>query len=88
MKILVTGGAGFVGNHLANKLKNLGHKVLIVDFPKKDMIKNISNNFDFYGFDLSANDWFIEDNWGIVFDEQGKEYDIEEIQEENITEGE
>ena len=33
-------------------------------------------------------EWFIEDNWGIVFDEQGKEYDIEEIQEENITEGE
>ena len=32
MKILVTGGAGFVGNHLAHKLKELGHDVIINDF--------------------------------------------------------
>ena len=53
MKILVTGGAGFIGNHLANKLKNLGHEILVVDFLEKDTVKNVSNNFSFYGFDLS-----------------------------------
>jgi len=31
MKILVTGGAGFIGSHLANKLKELGHQVVIFD---------------------------------------------------------
>lgn len=30
-KILVTGGSGFIGAHLVNKLINLGHKVLNVD---------------------------------------------------------
>ncbi len=31
MKILVTGGAGFLGSHLCEKLVNLGHDVLCVD---------------------------------------------------------
>ncbi len=30
-KILVTGGAGFIGSHLAEKLLALGHEVIIVD---------------------------------------------------------
>ena len=31
MNILVTGGSGFIGGHLVNKLKELGHKVIICD---------------------------------------------------------
>ncbi len=31
MNILVTGGAGFIGSHVAEKLVNLGHKVVVVD---------------------------------------------------------
>jgi UDP-glucose 4-epimerase len=31
MKILITGGAGFIGSHLAERLLELGHEVFIID---------------------------------------------------------
>ena len=31
MRILVTGGAGFIGSHLAEKLLGVGHQVVILD---------------------------------------------------------
>ena len=34
LKILITGGAGFIGAHLTEKLIKLGHKILVVDILK------------------------------------------------------
>ena len=31
MRILITGGAGFIGSHLAERLLNEGHSVIILD---------------------------------------------------------
>ena len=56
MKILVTGGGGFVGNHLAQKLKDLGHEVLVNDFSNK--VFNCLTEFDVYDFDLSEYEHF------------------------------
>jgi len=43
--ILVTGGYGFIGRNLVNKLKDLGHNVIVCDF-------NATNGFD-YTYDIS-----------------------------------
>jgi|SRR3989344_2186328 len=41
MKILITGGAGFIGSHLAIKLVSLGHKVVILDNFESGNINNL-----------------------------------------------
>jgi len=43
MKILITGGAGFVGSHLADKLHNEGHEITIIDDLSTGRYQNIAH---------------------------------------------
>lgn len=57
MKILVTGGAGFIGSHLSKKLLDLGHDVIVLDNLLTGERQNISDleknrNFAFVNSDV------------------------------------
>jgi len=43
MKILITGGAGFIGSHLAEKLLNDGHSVTVIDNLSTGSLENIES---------------------------------------------
>ena len=46
--ILITGGAGFIGSHLVDKLVNLGHRVLVVDDLSTGKLRNLAKGASFY----------------------------------------
>ena len=61
-KILITGGAGFIGSHLAKKLLESGHEVVVMDnlfTGNKSNIYNLLNNprFTFILRDVSQPFW-------------------------------
>ena len=45
MKILVTGGSGFLGSHVADELTKKGHEVTIFDNKKSDYIRKDQKMF-------------------------------------------
>jgi len=56
MKLLVTGGAGFVGSHLSEKLLEMGHQVVVLDNLYTGSMENVST------FKSNPNFSFIEHN--------------------------
>ncbi len=57
MKALITGGAGFIGSHLAEQLLKNGHKVAVIDNLSTGSLKNIegfkgNSQFDFVQGDI------------------------------------
>jgi UDP-glucose 4-epimerase len=51
-KILITGGAGFIGSHLVDKLINENYKVIIVDNLSTGKKENINLKAKFYKLDI------------------------------------
>ena len=46
--VLVTGGAGFIGSHLVDRLLSLGHKVVVVDDLSSGRLQNLNKGAVFY----------------------------------------
>lgn len=55
-KILITGGAGFIGSHLVDLLIEEKHKVVIIDNLSTGSKENINPKAKFYQLDLSKHD--------------------------------
>jgi UDP-glucose 4-epimerase len=62
MRVLVTGGAGFIGSHVAEHLLARGHEVAVVDALSGGRRENVPEGARFYGAD-------IRDGCGEVFEE-------------------
>jgi UDP-glucose 4-epimerase len=52
MKMLVTGGAGFIGSNLVDELINQGHKVIIIDNLSTGKKEHINPQAEFYQVDI------------------------------------
>ncbi|MCX6815924.1 MAG: NAD-dependent epimerase/dehydratase family protein [Candidatus Aenigmarchaeota archaeon] len=52
MKVLVTGGAGFIGTLLVNKLVEMGHEVVVLDNLAKGKRENVNEKAVFIGGDV------------------------------------
>lgn len=55
-RVLVTGGAGFIGSHLCDALLADGHEVVIVDNLRTGKKENISAGAEFHQIDICAED--------------------------------
>lgn len=74
MKVLVTGGAGFIGSHIVEKFSKNGHNVVVVDNLSSGTLDNIKGleNVKFYKIDIrdrKLKDIFLEEKPDIVYNE-------------------
>ncbi len=67
MKILITGGAGFIGSNIADRYLELGHEVVIVDNLVTGQRENIPSEARFYEMDI------VEENLRQVFEAERPE---------------
>jgi len=60
MKAIVTGGAGFIGSHIAERLLKMGAKVIIIDDLSAGKVENIPAKAKFIEADI-CNNYFLKE---------------------------
>ncbi len=69
MKILVTGGAGFIASHVTDAYINAGHSVVIIDNLSMGLKENINPKAKFYQLDIrdeKVKDIFEQEKFDVV----------------------
>ena len=54
MKILVTGGAGFIGSHIVDTFIDAGHDVVVIDNLSTGRMENLNTKAKFYLIDIRS----------------------------------
>ncbi len=54
MRILVTGGAGFIGSHVVDACIETGHSVVVIDDLSSGNVENINSRATFYQLDIGS----------------------------------
>ena len=54
MKILITGGAGFIGSHIVDKYVDLGHKVEVIDDMSSGLMENMRDDVTYHEIDIRS----------------------------------
>jgi UDP-glucose 4-epimerase len=66
LKVIITGGAGFIGSHLVDKLLDIGHEVIVLDnfsTGRKENLSHVEGRIRLVECDLSVkSDWIKEFN--------------------------
>jgi UDP-glucose 4-epimerase len=61
MKILITGGAGFIGSHLVDKLSSLGYEVFVIDNLSTGCANNLNLQFkNLFKIDIQNKDYIAQ----------------------------
>ncbi len=58
MKVLITGGAGFIGSNIADHLLERGHSVHVMDDLSTGFIHNVSQDVEFHRMDIRSSEAF------------------------------
>jgi UDP-glucose 4-epimerase len=69
MKVLVTGGAGFIGSHIVDAYIEKGHQVVVIDDLSTGHRENVNPHAEFLEMDIrdpSLQDLFAEERFDIV----------------------
>lgn len=65
MRVLVTGGAGFIGSHVTGSLLAEGHEVAVADDFSRGRRENVPGRAAFYGADVRSGGKEVFEEFGV-----------------------